>query len=80
MNKLYLATYEVKYNKDLLYYAKNRWHLLENDYLTPLDRKVVNGCVAYKRSGLNKAFYYSKMEKNCTTCKKEFSIGLPCPF
>lgn len=83
MDKLYLATIEVLYNEDKLYYVPitKKWYILKSDmFLELLFRKESNGAVCYKEKGGVKAFYYSKMKKNTKKCSIEFPIGLPVPF
>lgn len=83
MDKLYLATIEVSYNDEKLYYVpiKKKWYILKaNLFLDELHRKVSNGCVCYKEKGGVKAYYYSKMQKNATKCDRRYPIGLPIPF
>jgi len=54
MDKLYLATIEVAYNNDKLYYVhtKKKWYILKSDmFLDELFRKYSNGCLCYKEKG-----------------------------
>ena len=83
MDKLYLATIEISYNNDKLYYlpCKRKYYLLKNNlFLEVLNRKVSNGAICYKEKGSSTAYYLSKMKKNAKKCNIEFPIGLPCPF
>lgn len=83
MDKLYLATLEVVYNDDKLYYIplKKKWYILKDaEFLAPIFRKVVAGQLAYKEKGGIKCYYYSKMKKNVKKCNIELPIGLPTPF
>lgn len=83
MDKLYLATIEVAYNNDKLYYVhtKKKWYILKSDmFLDELFRKYSNGCLCYKEKGGVKAFYYEKMKKNAKKCNVKLPIGLPIPF